>query len=120
MEQRGLVAGIPDERLEELGDALLCGFQREHPLLEVLAVVAGVAVRHRDRLRIQVAFGRRVVPADRKRGRVGVQPGHRHPKRPACPQRQPSKQHRHIVRVQPIQRPSQAVVVEVGGADCRT
>jgi hypothetical protein len=83
-------------------------------------MIAQIAVGHRNRLGVHIAFHRLVVPAHRKRRRVGVQPGQRghwHPKRPARPQREASKQRRHIVGVQPVQRSPQAVVVEISGAE---
>jgi hypothetical protein len=49
-----------------------------------------------------------------------MQSPHLHPKRATCAQRQPRKEPRHVVFVQPIQRSAQAVVVEVVGQDARS
>jgi hypothetical protein len=42
-----------------------------------------------------------------------MQPRDLHPKGPACAQRQPRKQARHVLLVEPVQRAPQAVVVEI-------
>jgi hypothetical protein len=134
------------ERLEDLRDALPGCHQRQHPLFQVGAVVARVAVGHLDHrgrprvLLVLVARGgagrpalrrrcqhlrrlqllrqvQRILPVDRERGRIGRQTPHLDPKRPARSQRQPCKPASHVVRIQPVQRSSQTVIVEILGHD---
>ena len=72
-----LVAGVAIQRLaEQRHIALPRGRQRQHPLLEVGAVIARVAIGHRDGVRVQL---RVVLPAHGKRGRV-----HMHLARARC------------------------------------
>jgi hypothetical protein len=107
--QTALVTGVAIQRLAEHGYvALPRGRQRQHPLLEVGAVIARVAVGHRQRVRVQLRI---VLPRHREGGGVHVDLARCNAKPlPRLPG-DAREQCRGIMGVEPVQRPPQAVVV---------
>jgi hypothetical protein len=86
------------------------------PLLRLLVGVCGLDLGGGG----APVCARFVGAADRERGRVGVQPGQRDTEGASRPQREAGEQRGHIMGIQPIQRASQTVVVEIRRADPRS
>ncbi len=114
-DQAELVTGVAIERLAEQGHiARPRGRQRQHPLLQVRAVVAGVPIGHGQGVRIQI---RRVLPGHRERGGVHVHLSCGYAKALTRLPSDPGKQRGGIMVVQPIQCPPQAIVMQHLGRD---
>jgi hypothetical protein len=86
-------------------------------LLQVGAVVPRIAIGHCQRVRIQILC---VLAGDRERGGIDVHLPHTDSKGAPGPQREAREQRRGIMSVQPVQRATQAVVVEILGGHARS
>ena len=112
-----LVTRVPIQRTQEDRDRLLgCG-QCQHPLLQILPMVARIPVGDGNRLRIDFPLLERIGPRDRERGRVHVQLARTHAHALASLGGDAGKEDGGVVRIQPVQRTPQALVIQVVGAD---
>src|SRR5215203_5482452 len=100
------------------------GGKRQHPLLEIGAVVARVTVRHgqhRLLLLFLLTGGSLVVAAHGEGGSVHMYTGRFFfdAERPPSAQGYSREQARNVVGVEPIERTAQTIVVEIGRLDAR-